>query len=231
VGGLLIAAAAVLVFTAAIDRAGSQSHPYVVATKRLAQGTVIGPGDLTTAGMQIPAGSQAEVFHQGGTVIGRVLAVTVQPGELIQASMLVPAGSSSGLRPVSVAVDPDSLAAVAPGDEVDVLSTSSGSATSGSAASDSTTTPVVVVMRGASLIGVDQGSQSLISGSTPGTLVTLGVANLAEVEAVVAAAHSGTVTLVLAEPSDGVGAGPAGAGTAAGTGAADAGTAQPNSGQ
>jgi hypothetical protein len=40
--------------------------------------------------------------------------------------------------------------------------------------------------------------------------VTLGVADLSEVEAIVEAAHNGTVTLVQAEPSDGVGAGPGG---------------------
>ena len=37
---------------------------------------------------------------------------------------------------------------------------------------------------------------------------TIGVATLGEVEAVVEASHAGTITLVAAEPSDGVGAGP-----------------------
>ena len=38
--------------------------------------------------------------------------------------------------------------------------------------------------------------------------MTLGVSSLSEVEAVVQAAQAGTVTLVAAEPSDGVGPGP-----------------------
>jgi Flp pilus assembly protein CpaB len=132
------------------------------------------------------------------------LSVTVGPGELIQSSMLSLAGGSSGLRPVSVTVDANSLSGLAPGDSVDVLATASNPDGS---------TQVSVVMRGASLISVSQPSSNLLSGSTSGPLVTLGVGNLAEVEAVVAAAHGGTLELVEAEPSDGVGAGPGPTGT------------------
>jgi hypothetical protein len=43
--------------------------------------------------------------------------------------------------------------------------------------------------------------------------VTIGVASLGEVEAIVRASRAGTISLIAAEPSDGVGAGP-GPGTA-----------------
>jgi hypothetical protein len=48
--------------------------------------------------------------------------------------------------------------------------------------------------------------------------VTIGVASLDEVESVIAASRSGTLTLVAAEPSDGVGPGPGASGGAANTG-------------
>jgi hypothetical protein len=40
--------------------------------------------------------------------------------------------------------------------------------------------------------------------------VTIGVGSLAEVEAIVRASHAGTISLIAAEPPDGVGAGPGG---------------------
>jgi predicted ABC-class ATPase len=65
------------------------------------------------------------------------------------------------------------------------------------------------VVRGATLIDVARSSTNLLSPGASGQ-VTLGVATLAEVEAVVQAAHSATITLIAAEPSDGAGPGPAG---------------------
>jgi hypothetical protein len=116
--------------------------------------------------------------------------------------MLVPSGTQPTTRPVSVAVDPTSLAGLAPGGIVDVIATIG----SGSSAT------VSVVMRGAVLMDIDNSASSVLSG--PGTsLVTLGVASLSEVEAVVQASESGTISLVAAEPSDGVGPGPGASGS------------------
>jgi Flp pilus assembly protein CpaB len=201
IGGFLVAVAAVIVFGAALASAGTHETQYAVATRTLAVGSVIGPGDLSTEGAKLPSSVESQAFRSTGSLIGRSIAVTVDPGELIQASMLSPVGASSGLRPVSVTVDPDSLSGLSPGDAVDVL------ATADSTDSSSSTAPVTVVLRGASLISVSPADSSLLSGSTSGPLVTLGVSDLSEVEAVVQAAHAGTITLVLAEPGDGIGPG------------------------
>jgi hypothetical protein len=67
-------------------------------------------------------------------------------------------------------------------------------------------------MRGATLVAVTQSSSSLLSPGGSGQ-VTIGVTTLVEVEAVIQAAHSGTITLVAAARSDGVGPGPGSAGS------------------
>jgi hypothetical protein len=237
VGGFLVAAAAVMVFAAALSAAGGGSRSYVVAARALPAGTVIGPGDTTTARIGLNAANRATAFTDGGQLIGRALTVTVQPGELVESSMVaMPAGSNR--RPVSIPVDVSSLAALAAGESVDVLSTtsnsgpassgsatstsgsatsSSGSATSssGSATSSSGSAPatpppgLTVVMRGATLWSVGRTDSGLLSAGTGSTVVvTLGVSDLAEAEQLVDAAHTGTVELVQATPDDGSGLGP-----------------------
>ncbi|HET6966588.1 MAG TPA: SAF domain-containing protein [Acidimicrobiales bacterium] len=210
IGGFLVAAAAVVVFAAALSAAGGQRGSYVVAARPLAAGSIIGPGDTTTARLGLSGPTAAASFHQGGLLIGRALSVPVRPGELIQASML---GSPAGhLRPVSIPVDSDSLAALGAGESVDVLSTPASSASSASSSASpagAATSSVSVVLRGATLISAGHADGGLLSGTGSGTVVvTLGVADLDEVEQLVQAAHSGTVELVQAEPGDGTGPGP-----------------------
>jgi Flp pilus assembly protein CpaB len=192
----------VVVFAAALASAGKHSKQYVVAARALAQGTIIGPGDLTTASVQLPSGAAAQAFSHAAPIIGRTVVVTVAPGALIESSMLSVAGSTPSLRPVTVPVDPDSVTRLEAGDRVDILATTA-------AGTNGASGPVSVIVRGASLIRVSQSNPGLLSGSSTATLATIGVSDLSEVEAVVGAAHSGVVVLVQAEPSDGVGAGPA----------------------
>ena len=202
-GGFLVAAAASIVFVATIAGHRHGSGDYAVATTRLAAGAVISPGDTASAAIQLPGSSAATAFSDPASLVGRTLVADATPGELIQSSMLAPVGTTPGLRPVSVSVDPDSVADLAPGDSVDVLAVPSSSSETGAV-----TGAVGVVVRGASLIAIDSSGGSSI-GSSETTLVTLGVGNLSEVEALVGASHSGVVALVKAEPSDGVGAGAA----------------------
>lgn len=223
-GGLLIAAAAVVVFAGAIAASRSGSAGYVVAAQPLAAGTIIAPGDTATETFTLPPAARAAAFRSQGPVIGRALSVAVTPGELIQSSMLEPAGGAGALRPVSVAVDPTSLAGLAAGDSVDVLAAPGGSQASGVGSAGIPTGPgpasggstsssgVTVVLRGAALLSVTRPGSTLAPVSGSGTVVTVGVSSLAEAEMVIGAAHSGTIILVQAEPSDGVGPGPAPAG-------------------
>ena len=164
---------------------------------------MIAPGDTSTAPIQLPGSSATTAFRDPSSLVGRTLLADATPGELIQTSMLAPEGTSPGLRPVSVSVDPGSVADLVPGDSVDVLAIPSSSSETGAV-----TGTVGVVARGASLIAIDASGGSSI-GSSEATLVTLGVGNLSEVEALVGASHSGVVALVKAEPSDGRGAGAA----------------------
>jgi Flp pilus assembly protein CpaB len=204
VGGFLVAVAAVVVFAAALSGGGHGSRHWVVAARVLPAGTTIGPGDLKTQSVALPAGTRAHAFGAAATLVGRTLVVPLAPGEMVEDSMLVPVGQAPTTRPVSIAVDPTGLDALQPGQPVDVLETvGSGSATT-----------VSVVARGATLLAIAHTSSSLLAGPASGE-VTLGVADLAEIEALVQASHAGTITLVAAAHSDGVGAG---AGTAAGTG-------------
>jgi Flp pilus assembly protein CpaB len=207
VGGFLVAAAAVMVFAAVADTAQRHGQAVVVAARDLPAGTVIGPGDTMIESMTLAAATKAVSFHEQAVVVGRTLAVAAVPGELLQQSMLTPPGGPP-VRPVSVAVDPDSLAGLVAGNAVDVLATPSSSASASLGSGSGSGSPVVtVVMRGATLLAVNRGGSSLLPGSTSAAVATLGVSDLAEAEAVIEAAHSGTVTLVQAEPSDGVGPG------------------------
>jgi hypothetical protein len=115
--------------------------------------------------------------------------------------MLVPVRQEPVLRPVSLAVDPVSLAGLSAGQLVDVLMTQGTGSTAG----------VTVVVRGATLLDVVTSNSSVLAPGSSGQ-ATIGVSSLSEVEDVVAAAHTGTVTVVAAEPSDGTGPGPGSAG-------------------
>lgn len=206
-GGMLVAAAAVLVFTAALAASRNHDGSYVVADRPLPAGTVIGPDDTSTVRLGLNGATSSSAFRQASLVVGRTLAVPVGPGQLIMSSMLTTSGGA-GLRPVSVPVDPDSLAALSTGVSVDVLAVPGGS---GSAASASSST-MSVVMRGATLLSVSRPSSGFLSNSGTSVVVTLGVGDLAEAEQLVAAAHTGTIELVRAQPGDGTGLGPGGQG-------------------
>jgi hypothetical protein len=147
--------------------------------------------------MRLSSATAAVAYRQEAAVEGRSLAVGLQAGDLIQTSMLVPASREPAVRPVSLAVDPVSLAGLSAGQLVDVLMTQgNGNATA-----------VSVVVRGATLIAMSSSSPTALASGASGQ-ATIGVTTLSEVKAVVAAAHSGTITLVAAEPSDGMGPGP-----------------------
>jgi len=231
-----VAIAAIIVFVAVLANSSRNEQQYVIATGAIPAGSTIGPGDLSTAKMSLSGATGSNAFRQIGSLVGRTAAEAIGPGELLEQSMLVPAGSQPATRPVSVAVNPSSLAGLAPGSGVDVLATEG----SGSSAT------VSVVMRGAVLIAVNNSASGGLTGSS-NPVVTLGVGSLPEVEAVVQASQSGTVSVVAAEPSDGVGPGPsagsgagspadgsagpsAGAGPAAGAGASTAAGSGPSAG-
>jgi hypothetical protein len=198
VGAFLVGVAAVVVFSIALAGGSSGGESWVVAARPMSVGTVLDPTDLASTTMRLSRSSAALSYRQAAAVEGRALAVALPAGALIQGPELVPPRAEPQLRPVSVAVDPVSMANLAPGQAVDVLATQG----SGGAVS------VMVVVRGATLMsGASSGSGGLAGAAANGQ-ATIGVTTLSEVEAVVQASHAGTITLVAAEPSDGMGAGP-----------------------
>jgi hypothetical protein len=196
VGGFLVAVAAVMVFTASLAGSSHPGQSWVVTARPLAPGTILGPGDLASATMRLSKPAASLAYRQAALVEGRTLAVALPAGALVQNPVLVPANQLPRVRPVTIAADPVSLTGLTPGEPVDVLATQG---TGGG-------TAVAVVIRGATLMAATQPGSGALNAGGSGQ-VTIGVATLAEVEAVVQAAHAGTITLVAAEPSDGVGAG------------------------
>lgn len=197
VGAFLIAAAATIVLAAWLAATGNHGRRFVVAEGPLAAGARIGPADLGTETMTLPRDTAAAAFASPAALVGRTLAAPLSAGEVVQQSMLVARGAEPGLRPVTVSVGATDAADLSAGALVDVLETS------GNAPAAHTS----MILRGARVITVAKPGSSLIDSSS-GTAVTLGVASLAEVEAVVHAEHTATVSLVAGEPSDGTGLGP-----------------------
>jgi Flp pilus assembly protein CpaB len=224
-----VCAAGVVAFASVLSGEKPATRQYLIADRAIPAGSVLEASELSSAAISLPAGISGHAFSTEGSLAGRMLAIPVQPGELIESSMLDPPAPPT--RPVSIPVNPDSLLGLLPGDKVDVLSAPTPSAagassgatspasTSGSAQSVGTLPgsslaagASTVVMRGALLVSVSRSSSGLAGAGGSLTDVTLGVANLADVEILVAASQTSTVELVLAEPSDGTGPGPGTAG-------------------
>ena len=193
-GALLIAIAAVVVFSAWLGTTGSSGHPAVVVTQPLAAGTTLSAGDLTTSKVQLPAATAGHTFSDPGGLVGRVLSAPLAPGELLQSSDLVALGDNPPLRPVAVTADSGDAATLAVGDLVDVV------VTNGSGVSSTTQ----VVLRGARVLAL-AGASGTLAGPDATTVVTIGVPTLAEVTAVVHAERTGTLNVVVGEPGDGAG--------------------------
>ncbi|MBO0729508.1 MAG: flagella basal body P-ring formation protein FlgA [Acidimicrobiaceae bacterium] len=207
-GAFFIAVAAVLVLASWLSVTRTHRRAWVVATHPLAAGTTLSAQDLRTASMQLPGVTAGQAFADPSALLGRTLAAPIASGGLIQAGSLVQRGQQPALRPVSVSDSEVDLATMAAGDAVDVL------VTEGSDTSAITST----VVRNAQVISVSRpSSSSVVGGSTDG-VITIGVRNLAEAEAVVQASHAGSVTVILAERSDGTGLGGAHVGDVNGTG-------------
>jgi Flp pilus assembly protein CpaB len=211
-GGLLIAAAAVVVFAAWLGTSGGSGHPVVVVDQPLAAGATLQLNDLTTASVRLPAATTTHTFSSPLLIVGRILAAPLAPGELVQSSDLVPSGHAPPLRPVAVSIDSSDAGALSVGDLVDVVVTDGSDSSS----------PTTVVVRGARVLAVDSGSGGFAGADTT-TVVTIGVGTLDEVTAVIHAARTGTVNVVVGEPGDGTGLA-AGASGAGGSGAGGSGS-------
>lgn len=181
-GGFLVAVAVVGTAAAQQAASGPPETRYVVAAAPLLAGRAIRADDLTTRAVDLPSPLAQRAYRDPGPLIGRVLAATVAPGELVQGSALAQRGPAPGEREVSFTADPArSLGQrVAPGDLIDVYATS-GQGEGGRTAA---------VVRSARVIdrqGRDGGG---------GFIFTVALGAPDEVQALVAAAAAGSLTVV-----------------------------------
>src|SRR4029077_2148445 len=94
------------IFVASLAGSSHPGQSWVVAARPLAAGTVLGPGDVTSATMRLSRSAASLAYRQVDTVEGRALAVALPAGALVQNPVLVPSSQRPRMRPVSVAVDP-----------------------------------------------------------------------------------------------------------------------------
>ena len=126
VGGFLIAAAAVLTFSAYTRAARTPRQQYVVAARPLSPGSRITGADVRVAALDIPdAGVRAQLFGSAGALIGASVLAPIPPGSLVESSEVVGRGGLPGTRELSISVDAARAVGgtLKPGEYVDLLST------------------------------------------------------------------------------------------------------------
>ena len=126
VGGLLIAAAAVIPFSAYSGANRVPRQFYVVAAHSLSPGTRIASADLRTVALNVPdAGVRSQLFASPQQLVGASVLAPVPAGALVEASEVVGRAGAAGTREISVRVDRSRAVGgtLKPGEFVDVLST------------------------------------------------------------------------------------------------------------
>lgn len=144
--GVVISLAAVLGIVAALART-TKTELVVAVQDPVSLGQVISRGDLTVKTVGAADGVASVPAGQLGQMVGKVAHSPLYPGEVlppqaVAAGPTVPAGDVA----VTLALAPEQAVGgiIAPGDQVAVLSTSTGLATTGS--SSSVALPAVTVL-------------------------------------------------------------------------------------
>lgn len=201
-GAFAITVAVVLVFGAWLESRPGRGTAWVVAAVPLAAGASLAPADLRTVVLDLKGPVAGTAFPDAAAVAGRTLAVPLQAGELVSSAELTPVGASPATRPVTLTVSGTDLEGLVAGERVDVLETTTGTQGARTA----------LLLRGAELMRASGGSSGFLSagaGSGGSDVVTLGVSDLRQVVALVAAERAGVIDIVPAETSDGAGLVPA----------------------
>jgi len=195
VGGVLVAAAGVGLFSAATTAGRQPGHPYVVAERALTAGTRLEPGDLALARIELPPTLRARAFDDPEILAGATLLAPVGPGELIQVSAVIAGSATAGSRELTFTVERGRIGAtIRDGERIDLL------ATYGSGAEAYT----LVAGRDLPVITIDRARVGV--GETSPIFVTVAVADQAHEVALGHAAQVGKLTVVRttgAAPTDG----------------------------
>ena len=124
VGGVLVAAAGVGLFSAATTAGRQPGHPYVVAQRALTAGTRLEPGDLALAQVELPPALRARAFDDPALLAGATLLAPVGAGELLQVSAVIASGTTAGSRELTFTVERGRIGAtIRDGERIDLLAT------------------------------------------------------------------------------------------------------------
>jgi Flp pilus assembly protein CpaB len=187
VGGFLIAAAAVGIFSAYTSATSQPTSAYVVVRRDVPVGERLARADLALATLELPAAQRARAFDDPSALVGATVVGPLREDDLVQASDVVRSGGGVDDRELSFAVDASRALGgrIKPGERVDILSTY------GSGDTAFTTTVV------AGALVVDVGKTNSRLGADSGTLVlTVAVTSDEQAMALAHATDAGHVTVV-----------------------------------
>ncbi len=186
-GALLVATAAVGLFSASTRAGQGSRQPYVVASRPLAPGARIEAPDLAVQHLHLSPAVAARAFADRSAVVGATVVAPLAPGELVQASAVVARRSGPASRELSFTIEPGRVGTgLRDGERVDLLATY-GSATDGFTA---------VIVRQALLVSLEASTGSL-GGGSPVT-VTVALEEAPDALALAHAVQVGKVTVVRA---------------------------------
>jgi hypothetical protein len=155
IGGLLVAASAVGLFSVSTRAQSGPRQSYVVVRHAVAPGARLTEADLARLPVELPPELQRHAFKEIRTLVGATVVAPLAAGDLVQASAVVAKPSAPGSREVTFGVARQTLAAnLEQGERVDVV------ATYGSGADAYST----VVLRQALVVGLDRGRERVGSG-------------------------------------------------------------------
>jgi hypothetical protein len=129
VGALLVALAAIGVFTAYTEAARGPTASFVVAATDLPPGHVLEPSDLSTVTGDLPSEQARQAFAEPAPLVGRVLLGPVARSEILQTASVTEAVPEQAGHEIALLLPRGHVAAshLRPGDRVDLLATTSES--------------------------------------------------------------------------------------------------------
>jgi Flp pilus assembly protein CpaB len=185
-GGVLVAAAALGLFTAFLRADSAGRDQLVVAAHALPAGTRLSASDLRLVPMRVPSPQRAHAFRSVDGLVGRLVVGPIGDGELVQAASVVGRDEQPPFRQLTVLVDASQLQAVDESDTVDILvTTGTGEAARTEVAAGGAR--ILRISRRGGGVGAD--------GKAP---VTFALGSFDEVTRVVEASKAGALTLVRA---------------------------------
>jgi hypothetical protein len=184
VGGLLVAASAVVAFGAYGAAGDGAARRYVVSRHDVAPGHVLTAADLTTAAVDLPAAQRRLSYDDPSGLIGTVAVGLLHEGQLVQASDIARVADAGRRAEISVPVRPGNamngdVDYLRGGETVDVIATFQDRVTR-------------TVARGAMVVEVLGGNGGL---GADGSLTVVLSLLPADLEPVAGAAAGATITL------------------------------------